>query len=232
LVKDDKFNSEVKRILEICTCRATRLGEFCGPPQGRSKLKEWEILPVRFCLNPEYISHTIDILKSVKNKTLSSLSSNQLPDYYLDTCDYIEQMEVDKYLIEISSLKFKCSQSNSGWSKFTKESFFNKINEIENICGDESVIYISAANVNFTNEHIKDFGSFGEKMFSNNRLRSRQQIDDWLMEHNKPTIYPSDILKKFNASEVFKAAKDLTHYSEKIEKYIRQRIEERLLKLL
>ena len=159
----------MKTLLEICTCRATHLGEFFGPPQGRNKLKEWEILPIRFCLNPEYIFQTIDILTAIKNKTFSSLSSNQLSNQYLDTCDYIEQTKIDKYLIEISSLKYKDSQSDSGWSKLTKDSFFNKINEIENICGDENVIYASAANVNFTNEHIKDFGSYGKKIFSNNR---------------------------------------------------------------
>ena len=63
-------------------------------------------------------------------------------------------------------------------------------------------------------------------------MKSRQQIDDWLLEHNRPTIYPSDILKNHNASEVFKASKDISHYNSETEEFTRLEIEKRLLNLL
>lgn len=157
----------MKSILGLCTCRAAHLGKHIGSPLGRASFGEdWEIIPVRYCLNPEYIYQTIKILNSVKNKSLKSLAQDCMSSNYDDTIKYTESLQIDKYLIEISSLKYKDPKSSSGWSKYTRDDFFNKLNEIETLCGEKNIIYVSAANVNFTNEHIKDFGSYGKKFLA------------------------------------------------------------------
>lgn len=217
----------MQTLLEVCTCRGTRLGEFLGKPQGRTKLNEnWQVMPVRYCLNPEYIFQTIDILKCIKNKTFGTLAQKPLPSIYTESITYTENIEISAYIIEISSLKYKDSSSPSGWNQYTYMAFQQKLEEIKSLCNGKDIIWLAPANVEFTREHMNIFNT--KNMFTDNRLTSRLLIDNWLRELSDRVIFPSEILSGKYAENVFQKQRDLTHYNNEIELYVREQITNKL----
>ena len=221
-----------KQLLELCTCRATHLGNHLGSPLGRTKLGDcWEIIPVRYCLNPEYMYQTIDILSAIRDCKFKDLSRDDIHPNYIETIKYTENMKVDAYLIEISSIKYIDKETPSGWGKYTHKQFLDNISKIRNICQQKKIIWVSAVNVPFTERHMNVFDA-KESMFIGNKMKTRQIIDDWVSELSEPVIYPSKILSGKFAEDVFMKDKDLTHYKPEIEKLVRQEIEKQLIDLL
>jgi hypothetical protein len=222
----------MKTILEVCTCRATHLGSHLGSPLGRSKLLEdWQVMPVRYCLNPEYIYQTISVLESINSKTFNKLAREDIHPEYIKSIEYTENLEIDAYLIEISSIKYKDSSTPSGWNRYDKDSFFKNLNYIKELCQNKKIIWISSANVRFTERHMNLFNN-RDALFSDSMLISRKKIDLWLKEFNEPTIYPSEIFKDKYAEEVFAKDRDLTHYNSEAEKKARKKIEIKICNLL
>lgn len=84
-----------------------------------------------------------------------------------------ENPKPDLFCIEINSAKWN---PNASTLKF--EEFYSKIQKILNLCGDVPIIWVSSANVRFTDTHIKELGV--EDKFKENRLISRVLVDEYL----------------------------------------------------
>jgi hypothetical protein len=134
----------------------------------------------------------------------------------------------DLFCIEINSAKW-----NPNASALDFKEFDSKIKKILNLCGNVPIVWITSANIKFTDQHIKDL-NIPDK-FNQNRLKSRVLVDEYLyssLPKDSIIVDSSKVLSDLNSEQALSKSNGewgTHHYTNNAIKLVRQEIYNKIL---
>lgn len=235
----------MKKVLQISTCRVLFLGNklrhpdhmVCGGFEQSKINNKYHLFRTRmFTQNPDYINITIDQIKyQLDGKFAKLYNPNGKWGFCKDprakdVVAEINNSTFDKYICEISSLKYR--DKDGSLKSYTVDEFIKKLKYLNTLVGQDNIIYIGSLNVKMTDNMIKRL-RIPKSKIKDNRLLSRIQLDQAINQVAKHKILPGRFLNaQSNVAELLQKGASTHHYSRKGSIAVREYITTELKKIL